>query len=228
MSESSALDKILQTAVDANARYYSILGEFAGSLMDSVLSTAGSLRPEFQVKRDSPSPADEGAESSQAMLRAGKTVAPQPAVAPTMVLEGPAGASATGFFVIQNKLQKKVTRRVEFAPLLDPSGKKVKSGLVFHPGKVTLGPGQQVIAKVTARISPALAADVRYHGEIRVPGMAGARIPIAVVRTASASPAVRARAHNSSHTLTALPKKRGLRTPSPPTPRKRASRRGKG
>ena len=99
-----------------------------------------------------------------------------------MVLEGEAGSRAFGLFVVENKLPKEVTTRVAVGPLVDPHGQEIPSVLRFEPGIITLAPGEQVVAKVSANISRGLVAGVRYQGEISVPGIAGARIPIIVRR----------------------------------------------
>jgi hypothetical protein len=75
-----------------------------------------------------------------------------------------------------------VTTRIAVGPLVDPEGNEIPSVLRFEPGIITLAPGEQVVAKVSAHISRGLEAGVRYQGEISVPGIAGACIPIIVRR----------------------------------------------
>ncbi len=115
-----------------------------------------------------------------------------------MVLEGEAGSRAFGLFVVENKLPKEVSTRVAVGPLVDPDGQEIPSVLRFEPGVITLAPGEQVVAKVSAHISRGLVAGVRYQGEISVPGIAGARIPIIVRRKPTTkSAAVAAEAESS-------------------------------
>jgi len=208
MSGSTPLQKLLQTAVDANVRYYTMLGELAGTFADSLLSSTDNLLPAFKVERDTaPQPGESGATSATPPQTGAALVSPPPSSAPAMLLQGAAGSKAIGFFLIENTLQNTITTRVEFPPLVDPAGRTLKSALRFQPAKVTLGPGQQVLAKVTAHINRALTAGVRYEGEIRIPGMAGARVPIVVRRTAAASapPAAETRASRPRHKGRALP-----------------------
>jgi hypothetical protein len=121
-----------------------------------------------------------------------------PSPAP-ILLEGEAGSRAFGLFVVENNLPQQISARVEVGPLIDPNGREIKAVLRFEPGVITLAPKEQVVAKVSARISRGLIAGVRYQGEIRVPGIAGARIPIVVRRkTASNSKASASRAKRAS------------------------------
>jgi hypothetical protein len=208
MSGSTPLQKLLQTAVDANVRYYTMLGQLAGTFADSLLTSTDNLLPAFRIERDTAPQPRESHEASATPPQAGAlVVSPPPSSAPALLLQGAAGSRAIGVFLIENKLQKTITTRVEFAPLVDPAGRKLKSTLRFQPAKVTLGPGQQVLAKVTAHINRALTAGVRYEGAIRIPGMAGAQVPIVVRRTGAASVplAAETRASRRRHKGRALP-----------------------
>jgi hypothetical protein len=99
-----------------------------------------------------------------------------------IVLEAEAGRSAVGFFVVENKLPREISTTVEVGPLTAPDGRQIRSILRFDPGMITLAAQQQIVAKVTARISRRLRPGARYEGEIRVPGIFGARIPIVIRR----------------------------------------------
>jgi hypothetical protein len=105
-----------------------------------------------------------------------------------ILLEGAAGERAFGLFVVENKLPQEISTRMEVGQLVDPDGREIKFALRFEPGVITLAPTQQVVAKVSMHISRGFVAGVRYRGEIRIPGITGARIPIIVRRKPSGNP----------------------------------------
>jgi hypothetical protein len=121
--------------------------------------------------------------------RAGQQPAPSVQQRPAAILlEGEAGSTATGFFVVENSLPHEISTIVEVSQLIAPDGRRIDSALRFDPVTISLAPNQQVIARVTAKISSRLVAGVRYEGEILVPGVAGARIPIVLKRKLEATP----------------------------------------
>ena len=177
MSEVIRFTKAWGRALEANARYTALLGDLAVRGLELLVSAASELGPQII----STNIAQEA--TSVTSIPPPSPAAPSP---PAMVLEGEAGSHAFGLFVVENKLPKAVTTRVAVGPLVDPEGREIPSVLRFEPGIITLGPGEQAVAKVSARISRGLIAGVRYEGEISVPGITGARIPIIVRRKPSA------------------------------------------
>jgi hypothetical protein len=125
-----------------------------------------------------------------------------------MVLEGEAGARAFGLFVVENKLAKEVTTQVAVGPLIDPDGQEIPSVLRFEPGIITLAPGEQVVAKVSAKISRGLVSGVRYLGEISIPGISGASIPIIVRRKPTTRTSDGVVKPNTGNTAAGAPKPR--------------------
>lgn len=174
MSELTPLTRVWARALDANLRYTALLSGLAVRSLELLLSTVSEIAPQITSSRNEDQNGDRAASSSPATVPA-----PSPAA---MVLEGTAGSSAMGLFVVENKLPQQVSTRVVVGPLIDPDGKEIPSVLRFEPGVITLAPGQQVIAKVSTHISRSLTAGVRYEGQISVPGIAGASIPIIVRR----------------------------------------------
>jgi hypothetical protein len=174
MSEQMPLAEVWRRVLEANIRYYTVLGELAASLVKSVFSAVAEFGPEIT--------ATDALSRSNGGVPVPVPVSPRPPSPATMVLEGQTGSRATGFFLVENKLPKELSARVEVSPLIDPEGRQIRSALRFEPGIITLAAGQQVLVRVTAEMNRALAAGVRYTGEISVPGMAGARIPIVVRR----------------------------------------------
>jgi hypothetical protein len=163
----------LGRALDANLRYNAVLGELAIRAFDLLVSAVSEIGPQIV------STATRVQEATAIPIPPAMPSVPSPA---PILLEGEAGRRAFGLFVVENNLPQQISARVEVGPLVDPNGREIKAVLRFEPGVITLAPKEQVVAKVSARISRGLIAGVRYQGEIRVPGIAGARIPIVVRR----------------------------------------------
>ncbi|MGB8770719.1 MAG: hypothetical protein WCC92_13960 [Candidatus Korobacteraceae bacterium] len=173
MNEATQLTKVWGRALDANLRYTALLSGLAARSLELLLAAVSEIGPQITTTTDAVQEVD-----------CVTSIPAAPAASrEAMVLEGEAGSRAFGLFVVENKLPKEVTTRVAVGPLVDPDGREIQSVLRFQPGVITLAPGEQVVAKVSARISRGLVAGVRYQGEISVPGIAGARIPIIVRRT---------------------------------------------
>ncbi len=173
MNEVTQLTRVWGRALDANLRCTALLSELAGRSLELLLSAVSEMGPQVVTTTD----------AVQEVNRV-PPIPPAPAPSPAaMVLEGEAGSRAFGLFVVENKLPKEVSTSVVVGPLIDPDGQEIPSVLRFEPGVITLAPGEQVVARVTAQINRGLVTGVRYQGEIRIPGIAGARIPIIVRRT---------------------------------------------
>jgi len=176
MSETMRLTKAWERALHANLRYSAQLGELA-------LRTAGWC---WQVSSGSATGAQivSANNMSPPVHKPVSTVAPPSPAA--IVLEGAAGRRAFGLFVVENKLSHPVSARVVFGPLIDPSGREIPSSLRFEPGAIALAPGQQVVVRVGVHISRGFAVGVSYRGDVSVPGIAEARIPVVVRRKPAA------------------------------------------
>ncbi len=198
MKEVTQLTKTWGRALDANLRYTARLSELAGRSLELLLTAVSEVGPQILSTTTAVQEVDRVT-----------SIPPAPAPSPAaMVLEGEAGSRAFGLFVVENKLPKEVCTHVEVGPLVDPDGQEIPSVLRFEPGVITLAPGEQVVARVSAQISRGLAAGVRYQGEISIPGIAGARIPIIVrrvPRTKSAAVAVMESQANADATKKLLP-----------------------
>ena len=184
------LTRVLGRALDANLRYNAVLGELAIRAFDLLVSAVSEIGPQIV--------------STSTRVQEVSTAIPIPPAMPSVpspapiLLEGEAGSRAFGLFVVENNLPQQISARVEVGPLIDPNGREIKAVLRFEPGVITLAPKEQVVAKVSARISRGLIAGVRYQGEIRVPGIAGASIPIVVRRKTANSKASASRAKRAS------------------------------
>jgi hypothetical protein len=185
------LTRVLGRALDANLRYNAILGALAIRAFDLLVSAVSDIGPQIVSTATR-------VQAANTTIPIPPAVASEPSPAP-ILLEGEAGRRAFGLFVVENNLPQEISTRVEVGPLVDPDGREIKAVLRFEPGVITLAPKEQVVAKVSACISRGLIAGVRYQGEIRVPGIAGAHIPIVVRRkTTSDSKASASRANRTS------------------------------
>lgn len=171
------LTRVLGRALDANLRYTAVLGELAARTFGLLVSAASEIGPQIVSTRVATKEA-----STDVPLSPAIPSVPSPA---PILLEGEAGSRASGLFVVENRLPQQISTRVEVEPLVDPDGHEIECVLRFEPGAITLAPKEQVVARVSAHISRGLVAGVRYVGEIRIPGIAGARIPIIVRRKAT-------------------------------------------
>ena len=183
MSELTHFTRACGRALDANLRYTVRLSELAArglQILGSAVLEAGSRV--VTATRASPT-RNEAPSLPSAAPSSSNPTSPSPAA---LVLEGRAGSRAFGLFVVENKLQKEVSTPVTVSPLVDPGGQEIPSVLRFEPGVITLSPDEQVIAKVSARITRGLVAGVRYQADISIPGISGARIPIIVRRKPAA------------------------------------------
>jgi hypothetical protein len=183
MSDRSSIGKALSSAVDANLRYTAMATRLATTALESAFSAASSIATEIGPK--AAAAVRQATTQARAGQRPASSVQQKPAA---ILLEGEVGSTATGFFVVENSLPQAISTAVEVSPLIAPDGRRIDSALRFEPGAISLAPNEQVIARVTAKISRRLVAGVRYEGEILVPGVAGARIPIVLKRKLEASP----------------------------------------
>jgi hypothetical protein len=170
----------LGRALDVNLRYTAVLGKLAARTFDLLVSTLSEFGPQV-VSIGSP------AQSQQLSAAPAVLAAPAARSPASILLEGETGTRAFGLFVVENSLPQPISTSVEVGPLIDPTGREIRSVLRFEPGIITLAPYQQVVAKVSADISRALVPGVRYQAEMWVPGIPAAKIGIAVRRRPSDS-----------------------------------------
>lgn len=175
---------VLRRAVDANLRYYEALGR----LSVEYLQTLAGLVEDVTLPRLG------GVSMSRSALP--PTAPPGPALPPrpapegaapvaALVLEAEQGGTATGLFMVQNTLPEKVSAPVLVSSFRAEGGGEAAPKLVLDPEVVTLGPGEQMLVRVTTAIDEALAPDVSYRGELSVPGVAAKGIPLVLRRRSS-------------------------------------------
>ncbi len=99
-----------------------------------------------------------------------------------LVLEAEAGETAQAFFLVDNKLSRKVPARVIASPVVDANGEQVEQELTFEPSELTLEPGEKMLVQVATEISYSLDPGVAYQGSISIPGLADTPAPVVVRR----------------------------------------------
>ncbi|MBZ5538153.1 MAG: hypothetical protein LAO31_19545 [Acidobacteriia bacterium] len=176
MTENVPLSEVWRNAVDANIRYYTTLGQLTARILNVLFTTVTELRPDLQMGSSSPQP--------PAVPKSPPALTSQGAPSSALVLEGRAGGIALGVFLVENGLPHKVSTSVVASAFADPEGRLVRPALRFEPDRIFLEPGEQVIVRVTTVIDESLRPEMRYQGEISVPGMPGTRIPIVLRRQA--------------------------------------------
>jgi len=187
MSNLGPLEDLLRRSMDAYMRYYGAVGQLTVDYIKDMMATWSEVRlptpptvsfqttpPPVQTRNEEPSTASQPAPQS----------APQSAKQSigVMVLEGDAGGSALGVFLVENHLGREVSARVSATGFTAPDGREVHPVLVFDPEVIALQPGEQLLVRVMAAIDDSLEPDVRYQGEFTVPELTGTRIPVVLRR----------------------------------------------
>jgi len=170
-------EDIWRRALDANLRFYGALGRLTADYFRDLFSVLGGLQ----------------SSGSAGSAQAGTPAAPEPPQpskrTAVMVLEEAAGMTAVGVFLVENNLGREVAERPVNSAFVDAAGRKVQPALRFDPEVVTLAPGEQLLVRVMALIDDTLEPEVRYQGELTIPGLTSTAIPIVLRRrTATNAP----------------------------------------
>ena len=175
MVETSELAQLWRRSLDASLRYYRSLGQLTADYARAVAGTAGEVRTR-------------GREPREPIARARAAAA-----GPVMALEATDGSAAVGMFMVENGTASRVSAPIEMPVLADAEGREVRPDVRFEPEVVTLEPGEQTLVQITVAVTKALAAGIDYRGEVRVPGLAGTRIPLVLRRIPAPRPARKSR-----------------------------------
>ena len=98
------------------------------------------------------------------------------------MLEAAGGHQATGAFLVENTLSRRVEQAVEAGQFANAAGAVADVPVVLAPDAVDLGPGEQVVVQVTAVLPETL--DGEHRGTLRVAGVPGAEMPVILRRLA--------------------------------------------
>lgn len=116
-----------------------------------------------------------------------------------IVLEGEAGDTVQGAFLLMNDLGRPLSCKPVATSFRDANGREVVAHIEFAPAAVELQPGEQCVISATTAVDATLDAGVAYSGTIGIKGMKGFTVPAVLRRThaPTASPIDRAAAEGA-------------------------------
>jgi len=182
MAEPLRLDETLSRLFEANLRWYEALGRVSA---DYVRAVTGILTDTTLSKA-----------AAAASASAPARPAPPPAQTATLVLEAEAGQLAQGIFMVENRLTRQVSASVVTSVFVDPEQRQVWPTIRVQPGNLTLDPGGRALVQLSALVDEALGEGVRYTGQVSVPGLSDAPIPVVLRRRST--PATRPTASDTA------------------------------
>ena len=206
MAERPGLVEAWTRALQAHARYAEALGSLTSTWLRELADLGAAVRlprvvavPGFDrpAPDHAPGAASAGPGTAARGPGAQGTAAPGPAaqraaapavgLAPrpesaSLVLEAAGGHQATGAFLVENTLSRRVEQAVEAGQFANAAGAVADVPVVLAPDAVDLGPGEQVVVQVTAVVPETL--DGEHRGTLRVAGVPGAEMPVILRRLA--------------------------------------------
>jgi len=191
MADAMQLPEPLKQIVDVNLGYYRALGRVTADYVKALgqvwTEAASSLGV---VPGVTPDP-----------RRSHAPTAPRPT--PALLLEAESGQSAQAVFMVNNELARTVSATVMTSDFASADGRSLQPSLRVQPGSITLEPGGRTLVQLTALVDDALVPGLSYRGEVSVPGLSDAPIPVVLRRKPSApaaagSPVAGAQAHAAS------------------------------
>ncbi len=158
MADGLDMSEMMKRAVQANAKFYKGWMELT---LEYVRGMSAVL----------------GGEPEQA-----QPIAEMDASAGALVLEGEAGETVRGAFLVTNDMGRTLACEFVSSTFNDSLGARVAAKPMFDPPRIELGPGEQRVIQVTMTIDPALTAGVGFAGEFSVAGMDGFAVPVVLRR----------------------------------------------
>lgn len=203
MADGIDMSEMMKRAVQANAKFYK-------GWMDLTLEYVRGMSAIL------------GGEPEQAT-----PVAEMDASAGALVMEGEAGETARGAFLVTNDLGRTLSCEFVSSPFNDALGARFGAKPVFDPPRIELAPGEQRVVKVAMAIDPAMSAGVGYSGEFSIAGMDGFAVAVVMRRL---HPAEERSVNNDSERRADVSTKAGGDAPAPKpngAPKARARTSGK-
>jgi len=199
MAERPGLVEAWTRALQAHARYAEALGSLTSTWLRELADLGAAVRlprvvavPGFDrpapdhgpgAASTGPGPAARNPEArgTAAQRAAAPAIGPAPRPQPALlVLEAAGGHQATGAFLVENTLSRRVEQAVEAGQFADATGAVADVPVVLVPDAVDLGPGEQVVVQVTAVVPETLEGE--HRGTLRVAGVPGAEMPVILRR----------------------------------------------
>jgi len=175
VAERSEVEELWRRAVDANVRYVEAVGRVTREYVRALAAVTRNLSAPIRTGSGAPEPPRPGQEPLAART-----------TPPALVLEGKAGATALGVFLVENHLERAISTPVAASGFVSDDGREVVPPLTFDPELVILDPGEQLLVQVSTTIGEDLEPDVGYRGELTVPGLTGTSVPIVLRRRGKA------------------------------------------
>jgi hypothetical protein len=172
---SRGFEELFRRALELNIRYYSSVGKLTVEYLSDL---AGAMSAQTAARTDTSSAAHAGPQTAYPPPAPAKPAAAEA----VMMLEGEAGSTALGVFLVGNSFPNEVSATISSSPMTDESGRQAKVAFVFDPPVIALRPGEQLLVRASAVIDPSLEPGVRYRGEFSIPELRGTRIPVIVKR----------------------------------------------
>jgi hypothetical protein len=175
VTERRDVEELWRRAVDANVRYVEAVSRVTVDYVRALAGVTRNLSAPVRAGSRAPAPPRPEPETPTA-----------PTASPAMVLEGEAGATALGVFLVENHLERAISTPVAASGFIADDGREVVPPLTFDPELVILDPGEQLLVQVSTTIGDELERDVGYRGELTVPGLTGTSVPIVIRRRGKA------------------------------------------
>src|SRR5258707_804095 len=178
MSKLGSLEGLWRRSLDLNIRYYGALNRLTADYLKDLVTAVSETQ--------SSQPADGGSPTRQTVESALQVEAPPPPrsaqQAGAMVLEGEAGTSAVGVFLVENHLTRDISARVVASAFFAENGHEARPVMLFDPETIALRSGEQLLVRVSTVIDESLDPEVRYTGQFTIPELVGTRIPVVLRR----------------------------------------------
>jgi len=158
MADTLDVTEIVRRAVQANAKFYK-------GWLDLSLEYVRAISEIFGETATA-TPGAEGPETGAGVL----------------VLEGEAGSTVRGAFLVTNDLGRNLSCEFVVSEFADPDGATLRAKAAFEPAAIELEPGEQQVVRVTIPVDSTLTPGVAYTGEIAIKGLDGFTVPVVLRR----------------------------------------------
>jgi hypothetical protein len=159
------VEQILRKAVDLHLRYVKALGQMTADHVKQFIEVLDERHSAPAGQPSSAPHSPSAGPSSHAML-----------------FEGTAGTGAVAAFMLENHLPDTVEAVIKASPLRSPAGDILNLAFHFDPPSISLKSREKALIRVTVFIPEDIAADTPYAGNLLVPEIKGASVPVEVRR----------------------------------------------
>lgn len=176
-----SIGEVWRRALDLNVRYYEAWGRVANDYVRDLGATLKSYSPAMRLPTIT-LPNVKATTAPPTTPRSADTT-PQPASRPVVLLEAAPGSIATGAVLVENHLPHPVSAAI--CAMVDSD-----IDIIVEPDRVDLAPGESAVLRVNATIPQSDSSEViEIRGELLVPELVGAAVPLLIRNRAAAEPA---------------------------------------